>query len=75
MGSWTGSHFSESHHLSINKFHKGRRVDRQKEGEDDENVKDPPEVRRAVDKLNTEGTPEGTEEMRNVQFNPITLQK
>jgi hypothetical protein len=29
---------------SINEFHKGCRVDRQKEGEDDGNLKDPPEV-------------------------------
>jgi hypothetical protein len=60
---------------SINEFHEGRRVDRQEEGKDDGNLKDPPEVSRTVDKPNTEGTPEGTEEMRNVQFNPITLQK
>ncbi len=50
-------------------------MDRQEEGKDDGNLKDPPEVRRMVDKSNTEGTPEGTEEMRNIRFNPITLQK
>jgi hypothetical protein len=50
-------------------------VDRQEEGKDDGNLKDPPEVRRMVDKSNMEGTPEGTEETRNVRFNPIRLQK
>jgi hypothetical protein len=59
----------------INKFHEGCQVDRQEEGEDDGNLKDPPEARRTADKSNTVGTPEGTEETRNVQFNPITLQK
>jgi hypothetical protein len=50
----------------INEFHEGRQVDRQEEGEDDGNLKDPPEVRRMADKSNTVGTPEGTEETRNV---------
>jgi hypothetical protein len=59
----------------INEFHKGCQVDRQEEGEDDGNLKDPPEIRRTADKSNTVGTPEGTEETRNVQFNPISLQK
>jgi NAD-dependent DNA ligase len=52
--------------LVINEFHEGRQVDRQEEGKDDGNLKDPPEVRRTADKSNTVGTPEGTEEMRNV---------
>jgi hypothetical protein len=51
---------------AINEFHKGLQVDRQEEGKDGGNFKDPPEVRRMADKLNTVGTPEGTEEMRNV---------
>jgi hypothetical protein len=59
----------------INKLHEGRQVDRQEEGKDDGNLKDPPEVRRMADKSNTVGTPEGTEDTRNVQFNPIMLQK
>jgi hypothetical protein len=50
----------------INEFHKGRQVDRQEEGKDDRNLKDPPEVRRTADKSITVGTPEGTEETRNV---------
>ncbi len=50
-------------------------MDRQEEGKDDRNLKDPPEVIRTVDKSNTVETPEGSEETRNVRFNPITLQK
>ncbi len=59
----------------INEFHEGCQVDRQEEGEDDRNSKNPPKVIRKADKSNTVGTPEGTEETRNVRFNPITLQK
>ncbi len=59
----------------INKFHRGHRVDSQEGGKDDGNLQDPQEVRRTVDKLNLVGTPEGIKETRNVQFNPLTLQK
>jgi hypothetical protein len=59
----------------INKFHEGHWVDSQVGGEDDGNLQDPPEVRQTEDKSNIVGTPEGTEETRNVRFNPITLQK